>query len=101
MHEAAQSLRLEATVGMRDKGPRQPEDARIAKQRSLSQLWQEPIVARWQVLPNLTNLLFNQVVVVEQPLGRRRDDASGSHRSGNIAIRREQRGFVVAQARNE
>jgi hypothetical protein len=57
------------------------------------------IEARRQVLADLADLLLDDVIIVEHPLGRRRDAAAFVHRAGDRAIRREQNLLVVSQAR--
>ena len=72
-HEAAQHLGVEAAVGVRDEGPGEAEHARIAGERPVGELGQLAVVARRQVVADLADLLFDEVVVVEQPFGGRRD----------------------------
>ena len=96
-HEPAQHLGVEATVRMRDKGPRHAEHPRIAGERSGGQLRQLPVVAGRQIVANLADLLLDEVVVVEQPLGGRRDCATLADRFRDGAIRLEQNRLVVLQ----
>ena len=56
---------------MRDVGPRDPEDARIAFQRAIGELGQLPIESARQVIANFANLLFDDMKVIDQPLGGR------------------------------
>lgn len=74
---------------MSDECPRETEYARIASKRAGAQLGQLSIVAGWQVIADLPDLLFDQMIVVEQPLGRRRDRF--------VALRRRHRRFVGPQ----
>jgi hypothetical protein len=75
---------------MSDKGPGHAEDLRIAGERSGGQLRQLPIVARWQIVANFADLPFDEVVVVEQPLGGRCNGTIRADRVGDGAIRFEQ-----------
>ena len=79
-HEAAQHLGVEVAVGVGDEGPGEAEHARIAGERTVGQLRQLPIVAGRQIGADFANLPFDEVIVVDQPLGGRRD-ARGAHRS--------------------
>ena len=97
-HEAAQHLRIEAAVRMGDKGPGHAEDARIAGEGPGRELRQLTVVARRQVGANFADLLFDDVVVVEQPFGGGRDGGTGGDRFGDVAIRFEQNRFVFPAA---
>ncbi|WP_225607823.1 hypothetical protein [Pseudomonas sp. PDM21] len=71
MDVALQQFNIEVAVGVRHEGPGQPEDARVAGERPIGQLGQLPVVARRQVVVDLADLLFDNVVIVQQPLGSR------------------------------
>jgi hypothetical protein len=86
---------------MSDKGPRHAEHPRIAGERSGRQLRQLPVVTGRQIVTDLPDLLFDEVVVVEQPLGGRRNRTTLADRFGDGAIRFEQNRLVVLQARGE
>ena len=100
-HELAQQVGVETTVRVRDEGPRQPEHARIAGQRTIGQLWQLPVIAGWQVVTDLTDLRFDDVIVVDKPFCRRRDGAARGDglRDGTMGV--EQRPVVVTQSRGQ
>ncbi len=66
-NEATQNVWIKVAVGVGDKRPSETEDPRIARERPLDELRQLPIVAGRHVIPNLANLLFDKVVIVEQP----------------------------------
>jgi hypothetical protein len=83
---------------MGDKGPRHAEHPREAVERSGGQLRQLPVVAGRQIVANLADLLFDQVVVVEQPLGGRGDCATLADRFRDGAIRFAQSRLVVLQS---
>ena len=100
-HEPAQHLGVEAAVGMRDEGPGEAEDARIAGERSRGQLGKLPVVGRRQIVTDLADLLLDEVIVVEQPFGGGGDRAALVDRAGDGAIRAEQSRFVLLQAGGE
>ena len=75
-HEAPQRLGVEAAVGVGDKGPGHAEHPRISGERPVGELGQLPVVARRQIVADLADLLFDDVIVVDQPFRRRRDRAS-------------------------
>src|SRR6185437_15407907 len=64
-HETTQRLGIEAAIGVGNKRPSHPEHARIPLQGPAVQLGQASIEARRQILPDLADLLLNQVVVIE------------------------------------
>ncbi|MNK88933.1 hypothetical protein D3C87_1089220 [compost metagenome] len=66
--EAPQCDGVDVTVGVGDKRPGNAKYARITSKRSAAQFRQLAIVARRQGVANLTDLRFDEVVVVEQPL---------------------------------
>jgi hypothetical protein len=86
---------------MRDEGPRHAEHPRITGERSGSQLRQLAVVAGRQIVANLADLLFDEVVVVEQPLGGRRDCTTFADRLRDGAISVEENRLVVLQPRGE
>ena len=61
---------------MGDEGPGDAEHPRIAGERAIAQLGQLAVVARRQIGADLADLLLDQMVIVEQPFGGRRDDAA-------------------------
>ena len=87
------------TVRMRDVGPRDPEHARIAFQRTLGQLGQLPIEPARQVVADFANLLFDDVKIIDQPFGRRRDRALLADCPRDIPIGVKQYSPIVAHAR--
>ena len=96
-HEAAERLRVEAAVGVRDERPGQAEDARIALEGPFRELGQLAIEAAREIVADLADLLLDDVEVVDQPLGGRRDGAFLADRRADGAIRGEQHPAVVAQ----
>ena len=95
--EAAQGVGIEVAVGVRDEGPGEAEHARIAGERARGQFRQLAVVAGRQVVADLADLLLDQVVVVEQPFGRRHDTAAAFQFGGAGAIGGEQHGGVVVE----
>ena len=78
-----------------------PNTRGIARERPVGELRQLAVEAGRQVLADLADLLFDDVVVVEQPLGGRRDRPALARGSRDGAIRREQYRLVVTQPRAE
>ena len=81
-HEPAQHVGVETTVRMGNEGPRDAEHPRISDERSVGQLRQLAIVAGRQIVTDFPDLLFDNVVIVEQPLGGRRH---GVPRAGRVS----------------
>ena len=79
-------LNVEATVGMRDIRPSHSEHARIAGERARDKFRELTIVTGRQVRADLTQLLLHEMVIVDQPLRRRRNRASvvGRRDDGSI-----------------
>ncbi len=72
-HHATQDLGIEAAVGVGDVGPREPQHPRIAGEMASGQLGELAVVVRRQVVVDLAELLVDDVEVVDEPLGGRRD----------------------------
>ncbi|HXQ67647.1 MAG TPA: hypothetical protein VN980_13810 [Alphaproteobacteria bacterium] len=58
---------------MRDEGPGEAEHARIAFQRAFRELGKLAVEAGREIVLDLADLLVDDVIIVDQPLGRRRD----------------------------
>ena len=86
-------------IGMRDEGPRDSEDARLALQRTVSKFGQLAIEAAGKIVANFANLLLYNVKVIHQPFGGRSDSAFFPYRGGCAAIYFEQHPRVVAYPR--
>jgi hypothetical protein len=82
---------------VRDTGPRDAEDTGIADEGSIGEFRQLPIEARRQIAADLADLFFDQMVIVEQPLGCGRDGGARAHRGCDRAICSEQDRLVLAQ----
>jgi len=70
-HEPTQCFRIEAAVGVRHVRPGDTEHARVAREVAIRKFRQLPIEPRRQINANLADLLFDDVIVVEQPTRRR------------------------------
>ena len=86
---------------MGDEGPGQAEDPRIAGQRPLRQLRQLAIETRGKIASDLADLVLDDVEIVDQPFGRRRDRIIVAGRGDDGAIGRQQDPAVVAQPRRQ
>ena len=85
-HEARQALRVDPAVAVGDRLEREVVDARKSGGRAVREPRQLAAVPLGQVPPGRADLLLDQVEVVEQPFGGRRD----------AAVRRDRRGQQVA-----
>ena len=99
--ETAEHLLVETAVRMGDEGPGQAEDARISGQRPLRELGQLAIEARGKIAPDLADLVLDDVEIVDQPFGRRRDRIVVAGRRDDGAIGGQQNPAVVAQPRGQ
>ena len=100
-HELAQRFRIETAVGMGNKSPGQAEHARIAIEGPAGKLGQQPIESRREVLAHLADLIFDEVVVIDQPFGSGGDRAAVGHRRDDGAICREQGRLIVPEPHAE
>src|ERR1700687_4351302 len=82
---------------MTTKTPHKTEHARIAIEGPARQLGQQPIESRREVLAHLADLIFDEVVVVDQPFGSGGDRAAFSHGCDDGAIGREQGRLIVPE----
>ena len=73
--------------------------ARLAGVIARDERRQLPVVAQRQVLADLDDFRRDQMEVVEEPLGGRRDERTMAHVFGQDAVRVSQHPLVVAQAR--
>jgi hypothetical protein len=81
---------------MRNKGPGEAEHARITLQRPVRELRKLAVIARRKIGLDLADLLVDDVIVVDQPLGCRRDRTIVVGRLRQRAISIEQSLAVVA-----
>ena len=96
-----EQLFVEGAVGVCDEGPGHAVDARQTRQGLLDQYRQVAEVAPRQAFVNLLELAFDQVEVVEQPLGRRADLVAGLCLLADVTVRGTQRADVVLEPREE
>ena len=99
--KAREQLFVERAIGVRDEGPRDAIDARQAGQRRVDQHRQVLKVAPWQTLVNLAELAFDQMKVVEQPLGRGADVVAAAGVVADVVLGFAQRADVVFEARKK
>ena len=85
-HEAHQRLEIEPAVRVGNEGPGQTEDARISLEVSAGQFGELVIEAGRQIGFDLPDLFFNDMKIVEQPFGRRRDGPAALRRFGNDPV---------------
>ena len=100
-HEPAQHVGVETTVRMSNEGPCDAKHPRISSERSVGQLRQLSIVAWRQIVSNFADLLFDEVIIVEQPLGGRRHRVPLAGRASDGAICFEENRLVVLQPHRE
>ena len=96
--EAAQVFRIDPAVAVRDGFQRDVVDARLTCRRSFSQARQLLAVTLRQMPLSRADLFFDQVEIIQQPFGRRRQlpvflDCTGEDRAGV-----QQHRFIVRQA---
>ena len=96
-HETRQHLGIEAAVGVGDERPDQPEHARVADQRTVGELRKLAVISRRQIGTDFADLLLDEMVVVEQPLGRRRNGPAVISRLRDVAIGLEQDTLVLPE----
>ena len=97
-HHAPQALRFEAAVRVRDVGPGKTQDPRVAREMALGQLGELAVVVRGQVVADLAELLVDDVEVVDEPFGGRRDRPFVLDRAGQDAVRLQQDAAVLGDA---
>jgi hypothetical protein len=96
--EPAQPIGIEPTVEVGDVGPYDPVHARVTGKVTPAELGQLVVVGRWEVLSNLVQLALNQVEVVHQPFGRRREQRLLPDRSGQLPVGGEEDIAVLRQS---
>ena len=84
-------------VGVGDECPGDPEDTRVAGERSARELRQFPVEPRGQVGADLADLGLDDVVVVEQPFRRRGDRLPTADGGGDRAVGGEQYRLIVLE----
>ena len=96
-----QALRLEPAVRVRDVRPGEAEDPRIAREVAVGQLRKLAVVVGRQVVADLAELLVDDVEVVDEPFGRRRDRAFVLDGPREGPVRLEQDPAVLGDARTD
>ena len=86
---------------MGDERPDHPEDTWIARQRTVAELGKLAIISWGQIGADFTDLLFDEMVVVEQPLGGGGDRPSVIGRVSDAAVGLEQDGFVLPETNGQ
>ena len=81
-----QRPQLEPAVGMGNVGPGQPVDARVSHEVALRDLGQQTVVALREMVPDVPDLLVNDMEVIEEPLRGRCDLPPLLHRLGNVPV---------------
>ena len=66
-------MRIEATVGVGHIGPGDAEYLRMSGERSGRDFGQLTVITRRKIGGGLPHLFFDEIIVVDQPFGRRRD----------------------------
>jgi len=100
-YEPAKHFRIESAVGMRNKCPGQSVDARISPEVTLRQLGEFSIIAGRQVVVDFAQLFVDDMIIVDQPFGRRCDCALLTDCLGGCTIRFEQHPAVVEHPRQQ
>src|SRR4029453_3393145 len=95
--EAGERFRVDAAIAGRDRLEREVVDARQGGGRPVGKPRQFAAVPLGQVALGGANLLFDEIEVVEQPLGRRCDAAIRGDRGGQGAADFDQQRFVVGE----
>ena len=99
--EQLEQGRVEAAVGMGHEGPGDPVRARVIGERAADELGKDPVVPWGQRLPDLDQLLVDDVEIVDQPFGGGGDRAFLLDFFGEGAIGVEERAGVVLEAIEE
>ncbi|MDO8435059.1 MAG: hypothetical protein Q7S58_21905 [Candidatus Binatus sp.] len=82
---------------MRNKSPSDFKNPRVALEWAFSQLWKLPVKTHGKIGSDLTDLIFDDVKILDQPLGRRRDWALLPNRFSNSTIGFEKSSLVIAE----
>ena len=96
--EANQHFGVETAIGMGDEGPGDAEHPRIARERPNGELGKLAIVAGRQIRVNLMDLLFHEMIIVDEPFRRGRYRATVIDRLYRGTIGVEQRRPVVGES---
>ena len=89
---------VETTVGMRHESPCQAEHTWVTRERAGEELGKQSIVARRQIRFDGANLRFDEMIIVDQPFGSRRQRAIVRDRLDYRLIRGQQQHAVFGEA---
>jgi hypothetical protein len=99
--EAREAIDLEPVVAVLDQIERDGMNARDAALLAGGELGELEVVAAWQVMQDANHFRFEQMEVVEEPLGGRRHRLAPAHVFGEHAIGRAQLTRIVDQPLKE
>ena len=94
-----ETLGLESTIRVRDKGPGEAEHAWVARKRPFGELWQLAVEPGRKRFPDLAHDFVDDVEVVDEPLRGGSDRALLTDHPGERSIALEQDAAAVPQAR--
>ena len=97
----SQQFFVKCAVGVRDKSPCDTINPRQARQWLIPQHWKRAKVTAWQPLVNFLELRFDQVKIVEQPLGCRADVVACAGLTSNVGIGFPKRANIALKPREE
>jgi hypothetical protein len=86
---------------MSDERPGNPVNARVARQRSFRKLGELAIIAPGEIVADFANLLIDDMIIVDQPFSRGRDELFFADRCGDCAITTEQYPGVISETRRQ
>ena len=95
--EAPKRCRIEMAIRVGHERPGDAKDPRITREGASRQFGKLPVISGWQIVPDLANLRFDEVIIVEQPFGGGYDAAPAFEFCGTGAIGLEQYGRVVVE----
>ena len=96
--ETNQHLGVETAIGMGDEGPGDAEHPGVTGERPSRELRELPVVTGRQVRVNLMDLLFHEMIIVDEPFRRGRYGATVVDRLYRGTICVEQRRSVVDES---
>jgi len=76
-------------------------DARLARVLAERERWQFPVIRAWQVPADIENVRRDQVKVIQEPFGGRRDEPALVNVAGQRAVRGAEGARVVLEARQD
>ena len=97
-HEGDQALGADPAIHVGDQFQGDVVDAGQAGRRSADQFWQFPAVVFWKMAAGRSNLLFDQIEVIEQPFIGRQNSSLGCHGGHHQPMGFEQDRLVLLQA---